>query len=216
MCASAGKTALHNHACRWCRWTGVHGHHVSRCSGCWFVVVVLAKEIEEPTIGSHLGVSAGRLIIVDNDVVDTSNLHRQVVHQTSSAGRPKAVSAREAALEINPGLDCVAVCERFAGDNAEALVSSCDIVVDATDNLAARYLINDACVLLRKPLVSGAAIGFDGQVRSRCSVYPPPPPVSSLSPFSLCASAAHGLQLQGWSMLSMHQPQASPSSRWLL
>ena len=68
------------------------------------------------------------------------------------------------ALAINPGLDCIAVVQRFNASNAAALVEASDVVVDATDNLATRYLINDACVLGGKPLVSGAALGFDGQV----------------------------------------------------
>jgi adenylyltransferase/sulfurtransferase len=106
----------------------------------------------------------GRMILCDHDTVDLTNLQRQIVHFTDSIGKPKVASARETLGRINPEVQVHAVTERVAGDRLEQLVAGADVVVDCTDNFATRHAINRACVRHRKPLVSGAAVRFDGQV----------------------------------------------------
>jgi adenylyltransferase/sulfurtransferase len=130
----------------------------------------------------------GKITIVDFDAVDRSNLHRQVVHTDDRVGVNKADSAAQTCAAINPTIQLLPVREQFTQANGVALVSSCDVVVDATDNVAARYLINDACVLAGKPLVSGSAMRWEGQLTVynynggpcyRC-VFPDPPPVATV------------------------------------
>jgi adenylyltransferase/sulfurtransferase len=106
----------------------------------------------------------GRLLICDHDTVDLTNLQRQIVHFTESIGKPKVESARETLGRINPEIEVRPIAERVAGERLEQLVRDADVVVDCTDNFVTRHAINRACVRLRKPLVSGAAIRFDGQV----------------------------------------------------
>ncbi|HVY06694.1 MAG TPA: molybdopterin-synthase adenylyltransferase MoeB [Burkholderiales bacterium] len=105
-----------------------------------------------------------RLTICDDDDVDLTNLQRQVVHFTDSIGQPKVESARRTLARINPQIEVAAVAERVAGEKLEQLVASADVVIDCTDNFATRHAINRACVRFSRPLVSGAAIRFDGQV----------------------------------------------------
>ena len=106
----------------------------------------------------------GRLTLCDADSVDLTNLQRQIAHRTVAVGRPKVVSARQTLLEINPGIRVDALEERL--DQAALLerVADCDVVLDCSDNFATRHAVNRACVAHRVPLVSGAAIRFDGQV----------------------------------------------------
>jgi len=106
----------------------------------------------------------GKLTICDPDDVDLTNLQRQIVHHTDSIGRKKVDSARDTLARINPETSVEIVAERVAGELLERLVKSADLVVDATDNFATRHAINRACVRFARPLVSGAAIRFDGQV----------------------------------------------------
>jgi len=106
----------------------------------------------------------GRITLCDHDTVDLTNLQRQIVHNTDSIGQPKVVSAREALARINPEVVVDIIQERVEGVRLEALVSSADVVIDATDNFATRHAVNRACVKFRKPLVSGAGVRFDGQV----------------------------------------------------
>jgi len=106
----------------------------------------------------------GRLTICDGDVVDLTNLQRQIVHQTASIGLNKAVSAQSTLSTINPEVSVVAIPQRVEGDALLELVAQADIVIDASDNFATRHAINRACVAFKKPLVSGAAVRFDGQV----------------------------------------------------
>lgn len=108
----------------------------------------------------------GRISLCDHDVVDLTNLQRQIVHFTDSIGKPKVDSARATLGRINPEITVDAIPERVAGARLEQLVAAADVVVDATDNFATRHAINRACVKYRKPLVSGAAIRFDGQIAS--------------------------------------------------
>lgn len=106
----------------------------------------------------------GRITLCDPDTVDLTNLQRQIVHHTDSVGRPKVESARDTLARINPHAQVIALCEKLAGARLEALVADSDVVVDASDNFATRHAVNRACVKHGVPLVSGAAVRFDGQV----------------------------------------------------
>ncbi|KAG6977124.1 hypothetical protein JG688_00000671 [Phytophthora aleatoria] len=134
----------------------------------------------------------GTLAIVDDDRVDRSNLHRQILHDEKGAREreKKVESAKRRLLELNPLLKCVVYRTRLTATNALKLVGDCDVVVDASDNVGTRYLANDACARQHKPLVSGSALGLEGQVTVftyksdvnatgcyRC-LYPTPPGVA--------------------------------------
>ncbi|MDW8202418.1 MAG: molybdopterin-synthase adenylyltransferase MoeB [Cyanobacteriota bacterium SKYGB_h_bin112] len=126
----------------------------------------------------------GRIGIVDFDVVDSSNLQRQVIHGTSWVGKPKIQSARTRILEINPFCHVDLYETRLTSDNALDIMAPYDIVVDGTDNFPTRYLVNDACVLLNKPNVYGSIYRFEGQATvfnyedgpNYRDLYPEPPP----------------------------------------
>jgi len=109
----------------------------------------------------------GRITLVDDDTVDFTNLQRQILHVQSRVGMAKAESGKQALTAINPTVDVVPVQKRLAGAELDALVATADIVLDCTDNFSTRHAINRACVHHKKPLISGAAIRFDGQI----SVY---------------------------------------------
>src|SRR5947209_1420208 len=126
----------------------------------------------------------GKLGIVDFDVVDFTNLQRQVIHGTSDDGRLKLHSARETIAEINPNVEVVAHETRLTSENALDVLKDYDVIADGTDNFPTRYLVNDACVLLGKPNVYGSIFRFEGQASVfyaregpcyRC-LYPEPPP----------------------------------------
>jgi molybdopterin-synthase adenylyltransferase len=106
----------------------------------------------------------GRLTVVDGDKVDATNLQRQILYRDESVGAQKAPAAREALRRVNPEIEVAALPERLEGDAVARLVSSADVVLDCTDNFATRHALNRACVRHAKPLVSGAAIRFDGQL----------------------------------------------------
>ncbi|MDB5922109.1 MAG: adenylyltransferase [Betaproteobacteria bacterium] len=106
----------------------------------------------------------GHITICDGDKVDLTNLQRQIVHRTDSIGTYKALSAQATLASINPEVEVVAVTERAGEDRIAELVADADVVLDGSDNFATRNAVNRACVLHRKPLVSGAAVRFDGQV----------------------------------------------------
>lgn len=127
----------------------------------------------------------GRIGLVDYDVVDFSNLQRQVIHATSGLGSLKVESARDRMLDINPDIRVDTYNEPFTSDNAVRIAQDYDILIDGTDNFATRYLTNDLCVLLGKPNVYGSIYRFDGQVSVfdarygpcyRCLFPEPPPP----------------------------------------
>jgi adenylyltransferase/sulfurtransferase len=140
-------------------------------------------------LGSPLAIylaaaGVGRLGIVDFDVVDLTNLQRQVIHGTADVGKPKLASAEETIRKINPNVEVVGYETRLTSENAIELFAGFDIIVDGTDNFPTRYLVNDACVLLGKPNVYGSIFRFEGQVSVfyaregpcyRC-LYPEPPP----------------------------------------
>jgi sulfur-carrier protein adenylyltransferase/sulfurtransferase len=126
----------------------------------------------------------GRLGIVDFDIVDSSNLQRQVIHGTSWVGKPKIQSAKDRILEINPNCQVDLYETRLTSENALDILKPYDIVVDGTDNFPTRYLVNDACVLLNKPNVYGSIFRFEGQATvfnyeggpNYRDLYPEPPP----------------------------------------
>ncbi len=126
----------------------------------------------------------GRIGIVDFDVVDQSNLQRQVIHGTSWVGKPKIQSAKNRILEINPYCQVDLYETRLSSENALSILEPYDIVVDGTDNFPTRYLVNDACVLLGKPNVYGSIFRFEGQATvfnyqdgpNYRDLYPEPPP----------------------------------------
>lgn len=126
----------------------------------------------------------GRIGIVDFDIVDSSNLQRQVIHGTSWVGKPKIQSAKDRILEINPHCQIDLYETRLSAENALGIVEPYDVVVDGTDNFPTRYLVNDACVLLNKPNVYGSIFRFEGQATvfnyeggpNYRDLYPEPPP----------------------------------------
>ncbi len=150
------------------------------------VLVVGAGGLGSPLALYLAAAGVGRIGIVDDDTVDLSNLQRQVVHGTGDVGRPKVDSATEAVERINPTVTVEPHPARFTTANALDLVSGYDIVADGSDNFATRFLVNDACVLAQKPLVSAALLRFEAQVATwkgfipdqpcyRC-LFPEPPP----------------------------------------
>ncbi|MDD2916064.1 MAG: HesA/MoeB/ThiF family protein [Gallionella sp.] len=106
----------------------------------------------------------GKLVLCDHDTVDLSNLQRQIIHRNALVGQSKASSARAALHEINPEVECVALNVRAEGAQLGELVAQADLVLDCCDNFDTRYAVNRACLTQYKPLVSGAAVQFDGQV----------------------------------------------------
>jgi molybdopterin/thiamine biosynthesis adenylyltransferase len=106
----------------------------------------------------------GTLTVCDGDVVDLTNLQRQLLHRTSTVGQPKALSARQTLADINPEVNVIALPQRADADLLSGLAAQADVVLDCSDNFPTRYALNRACLHLNKPLVSGAATRFDGQV----------------------------------------------------
>jgi adenylyltransferase/sulfurtransferase len=106
----------------------------------------------------------GSITLCDNEDVDLTNLQRQIVHRTESVGRKKVESARATLAAINPEVRVTPLPERVDGKRLEALAAQADVVIDGSDNFATRHAVNRACVRTKKPLVSGAAVRFDGQV----------------------------------------------------
>lgn len=106
----------------------------------------------------------GRLTLCDHDNVDFSNLQRQIIHRTASVGQSKVASAQATLLEINPEVECIALTLRADATQLHDLVGKADVVLDCSDNFTTRYAVNRTCVALGVPLVSGAAIQFEGQV----------------------------------------------------
>lgn len=126
----------------------------------------------------------GRIGIVDFDIVDSSNLQRQIIHGTSWVGKPKIISAKDRILEINPYCQVDLYETRISSENALDILAPYDVVIDGTDNFPTRYLTNDACVLLNKPNVYGSIFRFEGQATvfnyqggpNYRDLYPEPPP----------------------------------------
>ena len=148
------------------------------------VLLIGAGGLGSPNAMYLAAAGVGHLGLVDFDLVDASNLQRQVIHGTSDIGRSKLESARDKIAEINPYVQVTLHETRLTSDNARALIRGYDLVIDGSDNFPTRYLVNDACVLEGKPYVWGSIYRFDGQTSVfwaehgpcyRC-LYPEPPP----------------------------------------
>ena len=153
------------------------------------VLIVGAGGLGAPASFYLAAAGVGHLRIADDDVVERSNLHRQIIHTDASVGEPKVLSARTRLLALNPSLDVEAVQARVTSANIDALLEGVDVVLDGSDNFPLRYLLNDACIKHRLPLVYAAIERFDGQVSVfdagrqrgqqpcyRCLFPEPPPP----------------------------------------
>ena len=128
------------------------------------VLIIGAGGLGSP-VALYLGASGvGHLTICDFDDVDLTNLQRQIIHTTTSVGTNKAVSAKQTIYEINPDVNVQTVQQKSSEAEFAELVAKADVVVDCSDNFATRYALNRVCFMLKKPLVSGAAIGFEGQI----------------------------------------------------
>ena len=153
------------------------------------VLIVGAGGLGSPSTIYLALAGVATLGIVDFDVVDISNLQRQILHHTADVGRPKLESARDSILAYNPGVNVVLHETRLESHNAMEIIGQYDLVVNGADNFATRYLINDACYLLKKPLVDGSILIFDGQTTVfipgegcyRC-LFPAPPSTEVWSP----------------------------------
>lgn len=152
------------------------------------VLVVGAGGLGSPALLYLAAAGVGTIGVIDDDVVEVSNLQRQIIHSTADLGRPKVDSAREAVAAVNPFVTVETHHERLTQDNVRQLVAAYDVVVDGTDNFATRYLVNDACALEGKPYVWGSIFRFDGQVSVfwaghgpcyRC-LFPEPPPAGAV------------------------------------
>ena len=148
------------------------------------VLCVGAGGLGSPALMYLAAAGVGTLGIVEFDMVDESNLQRQIIHGQSDIGKSKALSAKEKISEINPNVNVIVHEVRLDTDNVMDIFAQYDLIVDGTDNFATRYLVNDACVLLKKPYVWGSIYRFDGQASVfwaeygpcyRC-LYPEPPP----------------------------------------
>ena len=149
------------------------------------VLLIGAGGLGSPSAFYLAAAGVGTVGILDADVVDVTNLQRQILHGTSDVGRPKAVSAYETLKDLNPACNVIPHQVYLTSDNVMEIIEPYDIIVNGCDNFPTRYLINDACVFTRKPIVDGSIFRFDGQVTIfpcdsdgpcyRC-LYPEPPP----------------------------------------
>jgi len=152
------------------------------------VLVIGAGGLGSPVLLYLAAAGIGTIGVIDDDTVDLSNLQRQVVHTTESVGGPKVESARKTIAAINPEVTFIAYNKRLTATNALDLISKYDLIADGSDNFATRFLVNDACYFVRRPLVSAAILRFDGQIYTfkayqdgdnpcyRCLFREPPPP----------------------------------------
>jgi len=149
------------------------------------VLIVGAGGLGSPAALYLAAAGVGTIGLIDGDVVDLSNLQRQVIHQTADIGRPKVESARARILALNPNVAVETHYTRLTAENALDIIGHYDIVLDGVDNFPAKFLINDACFFARKPLVHGGILRFDGRVFTilpgksacyRCVFKQPPPP----------------------------------------
>jgi adenylyltransferase/sulfurtransferase len=160
---------------------GLEGQRKLRASS---VLIVGTGGLGSPVSLYLAAAGIGRIGLVDFDVVESSNLQRQIIHGTQRVGQPKVESARQRLLDLNPYIQVEAYNEIFTSENAERLARSYDLIVDGTDNFPTRYLINDLCVLTGKPYVYGSIFRFEGQIsvfdarRGPCyrCLFPEPPP----------------------------------------
>ena len=128
------------------------------------VLVIGAGGLGSPLLSYLAAAGVGTLGVIDDDDVDLSNLQRQILHDTSAIGQPKVRSARRRLAQINPEVKVIEHAERLTTENAIGIIEGYDLVADGSDNFATRYLVNDACFLAEKTLVSAAIMRFDGQI----------------------------------------------------
>lgn len=147
------------------------------------VLIIGAGGLGSPVIQYLAAAGVGTLGIADFDEVELHNLNRQTIHTESSVGQPKVKSAERFVSELNHQVKCIGINRKIDHSNAEEIISGFDIIVDGSDNFATRYLVNDTCVTLRKPLVYGSILGFEGQIavfncngsRNLRDIFPEPP-----------------------------------------
>jgi adenylyltransferase/sulfurtransferase len=140
---------------------GVEGQERIRAAT---MLVIGAGGLGSPAAYYLASAGVARILLIDSDRVDLTNLQRQILHTTDRVGTPKAESGRKTLAAINPEVDVVPIARRVEAADLEALVAEATVVLDCSDNFATRHAANRACVAHRKPLVSGAAIRFDGQI----------------------------------------------------
>ncbi|GAB4265297.1 MAG: molybdopterin-synthase adenylyltransferase MoeB [Methylomicrobium sp.] len=153
------------------------------------VLIVGAGGLGSPASIYLAAAGVGRIAIYDDDVVDLSNLQRQIAHYTDDIGTDKAISTQKTLKKLNPDVEVIAVKSRLAGEALDRAVAEANVVLDCTDNFSTRFAINRACVKQQTPLVSGAAIRFEGQV----SVFTPG---RSDSPCYNCLYSDSGEEMQ--------------------
>jgi len=149
------------------------------------ILIVGAGGLGSPAALYLAAAGIGTIGIIDSDVVDLSNLQRQILHHTSDVNRPKVTSAKEKILALNPDVKVEVYEERLTSRNALELIGQYDVVIDGVDNFPAKFLMNDACFFTKKPLVHGGILRFDGRVFTiipgqsacfRCIFKEPPAP----------------------------------------
>jgi adenylyltransferase/sulfurtransferase len=140
---------------------GIEGQQAIRAAR---VLVVGAGGLGSPAACYLAAAGVGTLVLADDDAVDLTNLQRQILHRTAAVGEAKAVSGQRTLHELNPECAVIALTERLVGERLRDEVARADVVLDCCDNFATRHAVNRACVAAKTPLVSGAAIRFDGQV----------------------------------------------------
>ena len=152
------------------------------------VLIVGAGGLGSPMLLYLAAAGVGTIGVIDDDRVDLSNLQRQIAHGTADIGASKVSSAAKAGAHINPDVEIVQYPERLTAGNVAEILLHYDLIADGTDNFDTRFLLNDACYFLKKPLVSGAILQFDGQISTfkaheagsnpcyRCLFPAPPPP----------------------------------------
>jgi adenylyltransferase/sulfurtransferase len=163
------------------------------------VLVVGAGGLGSPILLYLAAAGVGHIGIIDSDRVSLDNLHRQIVHETKSVGRPKTKSAASAVERLNPHVEAEIYTTRLVPENALSIIGNYDIVADGSDNFPTRYLVNDACYFTKRPLVFAAVGSFDGHLTTfrafdkdgegnplpsyRC-LFPEPPPEGTVAPCS--------------------------------
>jgi len=160
---------------------GVEGQEKLKASK---ILMVGAGGLGSPSALYLAASGVGEMTIIDPDVVDLSNLQRQILHDTSSVGVPKVESAKRRIAEVNPNVKVNAIMDQLSNDNVRELIRDCDLVVDGTDNFQTRYMVNDACIFEGKLNVYGSIFRFDGQSTVFCDpngpcyrcLYPEAPP----------------------------------------
>lgn len=149
------------------------------------VLIIGAGGLGSPCALYLASAGIGRIGIVDSDAVELNNLQRQIVHSTKDVARAKVESAKERLNAINPDVEVIPYKIRLTSENILEIIKDYDIIIDGSDNFPTRYLVNDACVLSKKPLLHGAIFRFDGQAMTilpgesacyRCLFPEPPPP----------------------------------------